>query len=179
MCNSLIIDIAPFPNGSVPAPQLAAASALGEFVKQCYTATPVATMSGGPRTLSNNSITIAPSEQSSVGAANLVDRVQIRENQTNGQFIRSFKLSATLAGGSSGGDSGLLGGSNIEVLCPTRSSSIGNKFICILPVPLPIASLTLHVTDARGGIPVINQFAAFKCGGLAAEIDARWEQGNE
>jgi hypothetical protein len=112
--------------------------------------------------------------------ANAIDRVQIREDQSQGQFIRQFKLSATVNVSSaaarsvgSGNNDGSEGKNTVQVLCPTRASSIGNKYICVLPALVRIASLTLEVTEAVGGIPSIKQFSAFKCSDLAARIDVR------
>ena len=62
----------------------------------------------------------------------------------------------------------------VEILCPQRASSIGNKYICALTAPMTIASLSLQVTEAVGGTPAIDQFSAFRCAGVAAAIDARW-----
>jgi hypothetical protein len=108
------------------------------------------------------------------GGSNAIDRVQIREDQSQGQFIRRFLLKAvvitTVENGDGSDDDGS-GSKTVEVLCPTRASSIGNKYICVLPAPIQIASLTLEVTEAVGGTPRITQFAAFKCSELAAAID--------
>ena len=153
----LIIDIAPYPNGSVPAEQVAAAAALGKFKRGCYGGTPVASSSGAG--------TIKPSQ--SGGAS--VDRVQVREDLANGQNVRNFTLVAKLANG---------GGSAVP-LCPDRGgSSIGSKYICVLKAPIKVESLTLTVTAAVGGgsteAAKITQFAAFSCDALAREIDAEW-----
>ena len=155
----LIIDIAPFPNGSVPAEQVAAAAALGKFRTGCYGGTPVASGSGS----GSAPITIKPATSSIKGAA--IDRVQIREELSQGQVVRNFSLSALLTNGSS------------LPLCPQRGgTSIGNKYICVMQSPLQVESLTLTVTVAKGGTPTITQFAAFSCGALADEIDASWAQ---
>ena len=150
--NALIIDIAPFPNGSVPAEQVAAATALGKFKTGCYGGIPVASGSGS----GSAPITI----KTSSGAADAIDRVQIREDISSGQIVRAFTLTALLGNGTS------------VPLCPERGgSSIGAKYICVMPAPLQVKSLTLTVTAAKGGTAKIAQFAAFSCSSLAAEID--------
>ena len=93
--NALIIDIAPFPNGSVPAEQVAAATALGKFKTGCYGGTPVASAGdGGPW---EPPITI----KTSSGATDAIDRVQIREDISSGQIVRAFTLTALLGNGTS------------------------------------------------------------------------------
>eukprot|EP01048_Picozoa_sp_COSAG05_P009315 COSAG05_NODE_757_length_7492_cov_8.402543_2_plen_170_part_00 len=156
----LIIDIAPFPNGSVPAEQVAAAAALGKFRTGCYGGTPVASGSGSGL----NPITIKPAVSgSTAAAAAAIDRVQIREDLSQGQIVRNFTLTALLANGSK------------AALCPDRGgTSIGSKYICVMPSALEVKSLSLTVTVAKGGTPKITQFAAFSCASLAAEIDASW-----
>ena len=146
----LIIDIAPFPNGTVPAEQVAAATALGDYVRACYS-TPLASSSG------SYTISLA------LGAQPVsLDRVQLREDQSKGQLVRAFTVTATLADGSS------------VPLC-TSGSSIGNKYICRLAAPVAAVALTFNATSVVGGVPTISQFAAFSCGALAAEADAKWE----
>jgi hypothetical protein len=153
----LIIDIAPFPNGSVPAEQVAAAAALGKFRTGCYGGTPVASGSGSGL----NPITIKPA--GSTAAAAVIDRVQIREDLSQGQIVRNFTLTALLANGSK------------AALCADRGgTSIGSKYICVMQPALEVKSLSLTVTVAKGGTPKITQFAAFSCASLAAEIDASW-----
>ena len=147
----LIIDIAPFANGSVPLEQAAAASALGAFVRGCY---------GAPLASASGSYKIALP----LGAATAVDRVQLREDQSKGQLVRAFSVTATLADGST------------APLC-AGGSSIGNKYICVLATPVQATSLAFEATAAEGGDPAITEFAAFSCGALATDIDARWDGG--
>ena len=153
----LIINIGPFANGSVPSDQAAAAVALGVYVRDCYGAGKAVASGASSAAAPNATITIAPLK------AAAVDRVQIREDQSKGQLVRRFALTAMLANGTS------------VVLCPQKTSSIGNKFICVLSAPLVVANLSLSVTAALAGTtPRISQFAAFRCGDVAKEIDAAW-----
>ena len=69
---------------------------------------------------------------------------------------------------------GFWGHGTTTALCPDKRSSIGNKYICVLGSAVTVASITLHAVGAAGTQPRIAQFAAFSCGGVAAEIDAAW-----
>lgn len=120
----------------------------------------------------------------------MVDRVQIREDQCNGQLIRGFKLTAVVipnddvedAGGDTtrttrtgqNGSRDERNGGKVAyttvILCPARATSVGNKYICVLPAPIRVASITLQVT-AEGGMPAITQFDAFMCSDLIAALD--------
>ena len=153
----LIISIGPFANGSVPSDQAAAAAALGDYVRRCYGAGK-AVASGASSSASNRTITIAPAKPAEI------DRVQIREDQSQGQLVRGFRLTAKLANGTT------------TVLCPRKATSIGNKFICSLDAPLVVERLSLMLTGAAAGTtPRITQFAAFRCADVADEIDTAWE----
>lgn len=142
---ALIIDFAPMPDGSVPAEQVAAAKALGDFVSACY-GNPIVQGSGN-QTL----ITLMPS------APVDVDRVLVAEDQTFGQLVRAFVVTALLANGSH--------------VTLTSGTSVGNKFIAVLPQPATVAMLTLNVTAlaSRSTLPypVIRAFAAFSCDAAA------------
>eukprot|EP01049_Picozoa_sp_SAG25_P008246 SAG25_NODE_728_length_5697_cov_2.400322_2_plen_202_part_00 len=151
----LIINIGPFANGSVPPDQVAAATTLGTYVRHCYDPGKAVASGASKVGTSNASVTIAPPKPTAV------DRVQIREEQSRGQLVREFELTATLANGTN------------VVLCPDRASSIGNKFICVMEAPLVVASLSLSVKAAVAGTtPRINQFAAFYCSEVVRELDA-------
>ena len=142
----------------MPADQQGAAQALGSYVRGCYGAgKAVASGAGSAGPNGTVAVTIRPPKPSAV------DRVQIREDQSLGQLVRQFRLVATLADGTT------------AALCPGKGSSIGNKYICVLGSAVTVASITLHAVGAAGTQPRIAQFAAFSCGGVAAEIDAAWD----
>ena len=154
----LIISIGPFANGSVPPDQAAAATALGEYIRRCYGAGKAVASGASSSDATNRTITIAPAKPAEI------DRVQIREDQSQGQLVRGFRLTAKLANGTT------------TVLCPRKTTSIGNKFICSLDAPLVVERLSLTLTGAAAGTtPRITQFAAFRCADVADEIDAAWE----
>lgn len=150
---ALIIDIAPVPNGTVPADQSAAAAALGAFVSACYSA-PIVQGSGNGQLV----ITLMPS------AALPVDRILVQEDITRGQLVRGFEVTAMLPGGAH------------QLLA--SGPSIGHKFIAVLAAPVTVAQLTLNITLVAplspAGAPFISNFAAFSCSALAAEADAQW-----
>jgi alpha-L-fucosidase len=165
-----LIDMAPYANGSLPAEQVAAASALGEFVRGCYGGGSAVASGAG----TSNRLTIRPSGGNSTAA---IDRIQLREDQSQGgQRVRAFTLTAMLANGS------------ITPLCngwndwprggPNPTVAIGNKYLCRFKAPITITSLTLTVTATAGGAPpAISQFAAFRCLPLLVEIQDRWAKG--
>ena len=145
---AIIVDFAPMPDGSLPPAQVAAAAALGNFVAACYGA-PIVQTSGNASVL-----TLMPS------APVTVDRVLVSEDQRTGQLVRAFVVTATLANGSA-----------VEL---ARGTSIGNKFIAVLPAPVAgVAALTLNVTAlaamAPTPTPIIKAFAAFACDAAAEE----------
>ena len=150
---ALIVDIAPYPNGTVPAAQSAAAAALGTFVKACYSAPIVQGSGNGQRT-----ITLMPS------AAVEVDRIVVQEDIRSGQLVRAFTVTAQLPGGGS------------QVLA--SGTSIGHKFIEVLAAPVTVSQITLNITAlaqlAPAGAPYVLDFSVYSCGALAEEADAAW-----
>ena len=150
---ALIVDIAPYPNGTVPAAQAAAAAALGSFVSACYGA-PIVQGSGNGQLV----ITLMPS------VALAIDRLVVQEDIRSGQLVRAFELTALLPGGTT------------QVLA--SGTSIGNKYIAVLPVPVTVSQVTLNITSLAAlsptGAPFISNFADFSCSSLAAEADAAW-----
>ena len=152
---ALIIDFAPKPDGSLPPEQVSVAAALGSYVSKCYSA-PIVAGSGN-----ESVITLMPSGPVAI------DRVLVAEDQRFGQLIRAFAVTATLSDGTTA--------------TLTTGSSVGNKFIAVLPKPETVTSVTLNVTaiaaQAATTFPVIKNFAVFACDALAeaerAELDAR------
>ena len=150
---ALIVDIAPFANGTVPPAQAAAAKALGDFVAACY-ATPVARSSGDGQTV----LTAMPSMPAAI------DRIVVQEDIRRGQLVRAFTVTALLPGG------------GVQVLA--SGTSVGNKFIQVLAAPVVVAQVTLNITAvaplAPQGAPFIPNFSIFSCAALAEEADAAW-----
>lgn len=157
----VIIDFAPFPNGSLPQEQVIAARTLGTFVRGCYS-TPAAEVTASGEAAMRLAMPLP-------AWGSTVDRVLISEDflVSRAQIVRSFKLSAALTDGS-------------IVSIMANGSSIGSKFIVVLPAPLnDVAFLTLEITGlaagAPTGAPFIALFAAYSCNRLAERLDAEWE----
>jgi hypothetical protein len=152
---ALIIDFAPKPDGSLPPEQVSVAAALGSYVSTCYGA-PIVAGSGN-----ESIITLMPSGPVSI------DRVLVSEDQHFGQLVRAFTVTATLADGTTA--------------TLATGTSVGNKFIAVLPKAETITSVTLNVTAiaerAATAVPAIKAFAVFACDALAeaqrADLDAR------
>lgn len=145
---ALIIDFAPHPDGSLPPEQVAAAAALGTFMRDCYDH-PLAEGSGNASVVT---IT-APS-----GSPWTIDRVGVAEDQAMGQLVRAFAITAVLASG--------------EIRSLVNGSSVGNQFVAVLPAPLVgVVSLTLNVTLVAAlsppGAPFVSSFAAYACDAAA------------
>ena len=153
---ALIIDFAPQPSGVIPPAQVATAAALGTYITSCYSAPIVQTSGNGALIL-----TLMPS------APVPMDRIVVREDQSRGQQVRAFTIAAQLGDGST-------------VVVTASGSSIGNKFIQVLPQPLTVAMLTLNITAIASPAPVaggpfISDFSAYACSALAEELSAGLE----
>lgn len=94
----------------------------------------------------------------------LVDRVVVAEDQTKGQLIRTFTLTGQLSNGSS--------------VTLSTGSSVGNKYIAVLPQALPLQAVQLNVTSVASlspsGAPFIRNFAVYGCSALAESLDEAW-----
>jgi hypothetical protein len=152
---AVIIDIAPYPNGTVPAEQVQAAFLLGQYTNQCY---------GGPSNVGfagpvTGLTLIAPIPG---GGQLTVDRVMIQEDQTAGQLVRGYTLTALYANGSSA----VLG----------SGSSIGARRIHVFSAPTNPTSITLTVTDRAGAaLPTIKGLTALSCAAAVKQWDASWK----
>jgi hypothetical protein len=81
-----LLGLSPAPNGTLAPQHAALAGRLGGWLRACYDATPVAkgAMTPGARTVTITS--------SSPGAR--VNRVRLREDQTDGQLVREYQVTA-------------------------------------------------------------------------------------
>jgi len=148
---ALIIDMAPYPNGTVPQAQVVAAKALGDFVRGCYRSPPLAT-SGAPT--STRTVTVH------VDNATAIDRIAVREDQSHGQLVLSYTLSALMSDGTT-------------KQLPCGGQSVGNKRIDLLPSPVTnVASVTLQVTSTVGDAMPSVALDLLACSDLAHVIDA-------
>lgn len=135
------------PNGTlVGTAQDAALRALGAYIGGCYS-NPIAQTSGSGLTF-----TVMPS------APVAIDRVVISEDQTTGQRVRAWALSATLGDGST--------------VALGQGQSVGNKRIVVLPQELHSVGLVTLEIGSAVGTPVLANFAIYGgCGALAAALD--------
>lgn len=156
---ALIIDIAPFPNGTVPPAQVAASKTLGTFMEGCYGAPIASTGGSGQSTYTIN-----------FSAPVSLDRVRVREDITQGQIVRGFTISYT--GSNAKGEA-------VEDAVIFQGTSIGAKFITVLQNAVTANTLTLTITatasNAPSGAPFILELGAYGCNDLAARLDAEWE----
>ncbi len=88
MFSQVIIDFAPYPNGSLPDAQVAAAHTLGDFIRGCYGKPAAATSGNGARTYT---LSLPPNTT--------VDRVVVAEDQTRGQLVRTFVITGVSPSG--------------------------------------------------------------------------------
>jgi alpha-L-fucosidase len=148
-----IIDFAPFPNGTIPEDQQVASHLLGEYVRKCYKSKAVAEVSN----VFNATVVVL-----SIPAGASFDRIVIREDQTNGQNIRSYKVTALTSDGSQ--------------FTLSDGTSVGNRKIDALSSPTkdPITkvSLTIEKTVAA---PTIVEFSVRSCSGIATALDNQWQ----
>jgi hypothetical protein len=160
----VIIDFAPFPNGSLPLEQKLAAATLGKFISGCYERRPLAASACTGTACSATVIAL--------DKAGAIDRVYISEDlrATRQQLVRGFTLMATLPNGTEV-DLLPLGG------ITSGGSSIGAKFILVLPTPLLVTKVALSITAVASGSPAsapVISFRLYSCADLAAALDAEW-----
>ena len=138
------------PNGTMAGTQQAASlAALGAYVAGCY-GTPVASTSGRGFVFR-----ILPSAPISI------DRASMAEDQSTGQLVRSWTLSATLENG--------------ETVLLDAGASIGNKRISVFAQEVgPVVLVTLNITAAAAAsTPNIAAFSIFAgCNDLAERLGA-------
>uniref|UniRef100_A0A0G4I4K0 alpha-L-fucosidase n=1 Tax=Chromera velia CCMP2878 TaxID=1169474 RepID=A0A0G4I4K0_9ALVE len=155
----IIVDFAPDPSGQIPLEQLKAAESLGTYLKECY-GQPAASSIPFSRV---TAVTIFLDEPTKI------DRLMLREDQTEGQLIRKFRLSAVVEKGEAG--------QSVELF---EGSAIGNKFIFVIDPPVKASSVTISEIEvdplAPPGAPHIDTFAVFSgCNEVADRLDQEWE----
>lgn len=152
-----IIDFAPQPDGSIPQDQMFTSHALGTFIRGCYESAPIVAANGTRKT----SYTLIPPV-----AGTWFDRIVVQEDQSKGQLIRKFLINATLYS------------TNATVSLFANGSSVGHKFILVLPTPIQASSVTLYITqfvNEDGNAPYIKNFALRSCDSLLKNITAQWD----
>ena len=151
---AIIVDIAPYPNGTVPAEQVQAAALLGQYITNCYKSTPLASVTN----VSSYTVTLTPSQ----GTSMTIDRLIVAEDQlAGGQRIRAYTITGLLSNG--------------NTVSLSSGQSVGNKRIDILSSPVTVTSVTLNVTTAIN-TPIIRYFQTRACASMGDEIDQQWIQ---
>jgi len=135
------------PNGTLTGTaQATSLATLGAWIRGCY-GSPIAQTSG-----SGTAFTVMPS------AAVAIDRVVMSEDQTTGQRVRAWTLSAYLTNGL-----------NVTL---GQGLSIGNKRVVAFPEVQGVTMVLLNILQAVG-TPVLRSVAIFGgCNALAAALDA-------
>ena len=142
----LELDFAISRTGQLAPTHVAAYAAFGAWIKACYGA-PLASVSPPPGTMQ----VLLP-----LPAAMAVDRVAIREDQTQGQAVNSFTVEYSANAGAGG-----------PWLPFAAGASIGHKRILVLPAPVQAAALRLTLLPDAFSTPVLRDFAAFAPGPCA------------
>lgn len=145
--SNLLLNISPRPDGTLDPRAVAAYAALGGWVRECYGGRPVASASFAPGTRSAGA-TIAPAG----GAAAVVDRVSVREDQRHGQLVRAYTVEALVGG-------------EWRVLV-AGGTSVGNRAIHLFVEPVVASALRLNVTASALQGPAtayLSEFAAYNC----------------
>jgi alpha-L-fucosidase len=150
-----IIDFAPFPNGTIPADQQFASHLLGEYVRKCYKSKPIA----GAFNINSTHVILPIPERA------LFDRIVIREDQTNGQNIRLYKVTA-------------LTSDNSEITI-SSGTSVGNRKIDVLNYRsmYPFSQVSLIIEETVD-TPAIVEFSIRSCSAIASEHDQKWRAHN-
>ena len=134
---NLLLNTAANASGLMPDAARQLYKSFGDWIRSCF-GTPVAKTSG-----TGQSFTLHISPPANV------TKVSVSEDQTDGEMVTKFTITATTADGA-----------NHPVV--TDGQSIGNKFIADLGEPLMVAEVNLVITDAFD-TPHISDFSVYQC----------------
>lgn len=137
------------PNGTlVGTAQESALKTLGGYITGCYGA-PIASTSG-----SGMAFYVMPS------APVAIDRVVMSEDQSKGQLVRSWVLTASLQDGST-----------VQL---GEGASVGNKRIVVLPQEVKGVTMVTLTIGRAAGTPTIKAFTIFGgCNALGEALDGK------
>jgi len=130
---NLLMDLAPDATGLVPPDAVQRYADLGDWINKCYGKSLAQTNGTG-----NKIVLQFPSMA--------VDRVLIQEDQSQGQRVRNYQISANVNG---------------QLKVVSTGSSIGNKRIQLF-TSVTTDQLELDITQSKD-TPIISNFAAYKC----------------
>ncbi len=118
-----MLDFAPGPDGSLPAHAVARYKQFGDWIRQCY-GKAVASTSGSGVTYT----ALLPPDV-------MVDRAVIQEDQTSGEHVRLYEISA------------MVGGKWVQM---SSGSSVGNKRIDVWARAVAATQVRLTITNFVG-----------------------------
>lgn len=136
-----LLGLSPAPNGTLAPQHVALAEQLGAWLRGCYGAAPAAAGAMAPGA---TALVVPVAGAGGAGHA-IVDRVRLREDQTQGQIVRAYNISATLVGGGS--------------LLVASGSSVGAGKIDLFAEAVDATRLTLTTDAAPRGL----KLEAFWC----------------
>ena len=148
---NLLLDIAPMPNGSIPADAKLRYAELGGWIRACYGKPPAVTgvLAGGARTLT---LTLPAAS----GSGGVVDRVVLGEALVDGELVRGFTLEVESAGAWAVVES---------------KQQVGHKRITLLPSGVAAATaVRVNVTATLNDLPPSVTVAALGGGGCQTTV---------
>lgn len=128
----LELDFAPDRSGLIPADHAARYKQLGDFIKSCY---------GKPIGNNKGSSKGKGVYHMAFDYPTAIDRIQLMEDQTNGQVIRSYKVYAKIV--DIGGVNGTL---DVPWTLVSNGTSIGHKKIDIFEKPVTVVEVLVNST---------------------------------
>jgi hypothetical protein len=126
-----VLGLSPAPNGTLAPTHVALLEQLGAWLGACYGAAPAAS---GAMAASATQLTVAPAG----GGSARVNRVRLREDQTDGQIVRNYNVTATLVGGTS--------------VLVANGTSVGAGKIDVFAQAVEVTSVTLVTDSAPRGL---------------------------
>jgi len=146
----LMMDLAPNRDGLVDPRHMARYRQLGNFVRSCYGAP----LAGRSAAGSGYSFTV------DYDLPTVVDRSVVQEDQSIGQVIRLYSVSALLAEDSDLGKAGTW----VKV---ATGQSVGSKWINLFTEAVTVSSLRLDIQSAAA-LPMVAAFGGYLCDSLPA-----------
>lgn len=142
----LMMDFAPTPEGIIAPDQAAMYKTFGDWVRGCYSPG-----SAGMRGAAVGDMASGSAIELQFGGPTTVDRVVVREDQTEGQAIRAYQVLAQLDGPSSAWV-GLVNG-----------TSMGNKWIHLLDTNVSVTGLKAVITANASETAAIKSLSGHLC----------------
>lgn len=169
--SNLILNIAPGPDGSIPAQDVAAYARMGEAVN-CLFSRPIgSTAPSDSLHAEAGAITwVLPAPATAKTSANM--SVVIREDQRDGQLINEFHLQCKNASATSEFSACSMGGLAAVIPSAMPATGIGHKRILMLADHVGLAALRVVVGSSfaqRGQRPRLRDIALYDWSGVVEE----------